>query len=862
MSPRTWLIVAVTSLWLGGTSLAAESVTTGDASAGGLDDVVVTARRVEEPARRVPVSVTAVSAERLDALSINTPLDLNKIAGLGGAPIGGLANVNFSIRGQGTAYGGQPGVISYFGEVPGFPLTYFDLKNVQVIKGPQGTLFGQTSIGGVVLFEPQRPTFSSEGYLDLQGGGHDFAQFEGAVNLPLIADRLAVRVAGQLRDRRGWSTGVYSDGRAPRDLNDVDTASVRVGVRWQVSAAIDSYTLYAQDRLRGHGTSALPYYVDIRFMNPAVRNLQPAAVPALAAAWQFWTGQAPPAGRSFAELLLDAQARQLAAGSRRTFTNYSQRTTTMNRGVINQTDVQIAPALRLRNIAAVRWQTQQGAVWDIDGTDLPLDDVQCRFVPGTTSAQGQCARTGGWPARTVTEELQLQGRAFTDRLRWQLGAFYLQSGLREFREVTGPFIVFARLNADPASAAFCSSLGVVGPCAALSKTTTHSRAVFGEASWPLTERLHLTAGWRDTWDYTRTDTTAKRSYSVSFQGQAVTVPVYGEAPAAGAGVASTVVDLPANSSYTLSLDWQVNDATLVYLAHRKGYKAGGINAVAAPGTPQREYGPEVARDLEAGAKFDGEVGGLRTAFNIAAYRTWHRDIQGGQIIPGIASTVTTNLASATIDGVELEGTLQAAPWLRISANVALTDANYTRWRETSVCSAQYWRPQCAGRAASTPIAIDHAAGLLTIDDQVVGFTPDRFANTSRWQWAVQPTLSLQPWLDADVSLGANVYHRGPYVDSTAVANTSKIAGVPLTSQPTAYGGTTANPYDAPGYTLVDARVDWRNIRGTRLSLSAVATNVANRVYRVSASSAFEIIGDVYTVTGEPRMWFVQAVYRY
>jgi iron complex outermembrane receptor protein len=825
-----------------------------------LEEVTVTARRLEEDIRTVPVSVTLVNSERLEALAINTPLDLNKIAGLGGAPIGGLANVNFSIRGQGTAYGGQPGVISYFAEVPGFPLTYFDLKNVQVIKGPQGTLFGQTSIGGVVLFEPRRPTTALEGYLDVQAGGHRYTQLEGALNVPLFDEHLLIRVAGQLRNRNGWATASYSDGRPPADLNNVDTASLRVAVTWKPVDNFESYTIYAQDAIHSNGTSSLSYYVDSRFMNPGVRNLVPASIPSFAAAWQFWTGASPPPGQSFSQLLQTAHNQQLSNGPLATNTDYSQRTTTVNRGLVNQTNWDISSSLRARNIFGLRWQTLRGAVWDIDGTGLPLDDVQCRFVPGTTSSSGTCADTGGWPARTLTDELQLQGSHWKNRLQWQLGAFYLQGGVRDFLENTGPYVVFGKLFGDPASASFCTSVSVASPCTSLARTTTTSRALFGQLNYELFKGLHVTAGWRETWDYTRTDSTGKASYGVQLNGLTVAVPTYGGSRAAGSTIVSTEVALPANGSYNLSTDWQVTDRTLLYLAHRSGYKAGGINSTASPGTPFRVYGPERARDLELGTKSEWTAGSVHGFVAADFFHTWHRNIQGGQIIPGQASTITTNIANANIDGLELEGTVYATDWFRVSANVALTDARYSKWLETSTCAAQYWRPQCAGLAGSAPILIDHAQGSLTVGGQTLRFTPDRFANTSRWQWAVQPALLLHRWLAADVTVSANVYHRGPYVDSTAVANTSKLVGVPMALEPTALGYSTGNPYDAPGYTLVDLRIDWNRIAGNRLRASASVTNLANKLYRVSSASAFEIIGAAYTVIGEPRMWFAQVAY--
>jgi iron complex outermembrane receptor protein len=821
-----------------------------------LEPVIVTARRTAENLQQVPLAATVVTAQRIETLAINTPLDLNKVAGLGGAPIGSLTNVNFTIRGQGTAFGGQPGVIPYFAEIPGFPLTYFDLDSIQVIKGPQGTLFGESSTGGVVLFEPKRPGNRFGGYLDLQLGNHDYHQVEGALDLPLVEDKLLARVAFQVRERDGWAKGIYSNGLASRDLNNLDNASVRISMVWRPTAQLETYLLYAQDELRNNGNASPLYYIDPRFMNPAVRNLAPASVPSIAAAYQFWTGAAPPAGQTFSQLLTTAFDRQRAAGPLTMLTDYSQRNVTRTHGWISQTTWQVSDRVRIKNIAGLRYASAQGATYDQDATNLPLLDFQCRFAAGATSAASPCAKVGGWPNRTLSEELQVQGRALSDRLSWQVGGFYSQTGIRTYQEDTKPFIVFGSLSGDPASAAFCSSVNVPPPCASLSKSRSHSTAIYGQATFEVVEGVHVTAGYRETWSYARTDTTGKVSYRVPFNGQLIAIPVLGGVPAPGATTVSTVVDLPANGSYDLAIDWQVRDGVLLYAAHRSGYKPGGINATANPGTPQRTFGPERARDVEVGAKTEWSLGTIRGLINLDVFHTWYSDIQEGEIIPGTAQTVTTNLAKASIDGLEIEGTVYPTPWLRLTGNLAYTDADYDEWLEHSTCGAQYWRPQCAGLATSAAIIIDHAKGRLDVAGQSISFKPDRFANASKWQWAIQPALLLRDWLGEDITLSANIYHRGPYVDATAVANTSKTAGVPMVAEKTVFGNTTTDPYDAPGYTLADLRFDWRHVRGSRASLSAGVTNVSDKIYRVSSASAFEIIGDVYSLVGEPRMWFI------
>jgi iron complex outermembrane recepter protein len=255
---------------------------------------------------------------------------------------------------------------------------------------------------------------------------------------------------------------------------------------------------------------------------------------------------------------------------------------------------------------------------------------------------------------------------------------------------------------------------------------------------------------------------------------------------------------------------------------------------------------------------DWTVGRAQGRLNIALFQTWYSDIQLGQIIPGTAQTVTANLADARIRGIEVEASLRPTPWFMLDGNVAYTDGRYTRWSEQTSCAAQFWRPQCVGLPGTTTITIDHANGRLQLAGQELLFNPDRFANTSKWQWSVRPTLVLKPLLGEDIRISANIYGRTAYVDATAVANSSKIAGLPSAPLLTVFGNETTDPYTAPGYGLVDLRIDWQRVGGSRLSLGFGVTNLTDKVYRVSSASAFEIIGAVYSLVGEPRMFFVSA----
>ncbi|ARR55279.1 hypothetical protein HY78_18430 [Rhizorhabdus wittichii DC-6] len=208
-----------------------------------LEEIVVTARRREESLQSVPVSVTALTGQALAAGGVKNVVDLQfKTPGLTTVGAGGSRTQTvFAIRGQTQAYGGSfPGVISYFADVPitnQAATPFLDLQNVQVLKGPQGTLFGRNTTGGAVLFNPQRPTSDFGGYALVKVGNYNLRHAEGALNVPIIPDVLTVRLAAQRIKRDGY-TLVITDG-SHRD--NVNSHAYRASLLFTPSESFTNY---------------------------------------------------------------------------------------------------------------------------------------------------------------------------------------------------------------------------------------------------------------------------------------------------------------------------------------------------------------------------------------------------------------------------------------------------------------------------------------------------------------------------------------------------------------------------------------------------------------------------------------------
>ena len=207
------------------------------------DNIVVTARRREERLQDVPAAVTVVGAAQIQAQSITRVNDVARsVAGLQLTPSTlGNSLPLFTIRSQRQADAiltNDPSVSVYFADVVqarphGINGSMFDIAAVQVLKGPQGTLFGRNSTGGAILITPQAPTTKFEGYVQGALGNYDLRRFEAVVNAPLT-DTLQVRLGGQITRRDGYVRALTTGGR----IDNERTESWRASVRWRPTAGL------------------------------------------------------------------------------------------------------------------------------------------------------------------------------------------------------------------------------------------------------------------------------------------------------------------------------------------------------------------------------------------------------------------------------------------------------------------------------------------------------------------------------------------------------------------------------------------------------------------------------------------------
>lgn len=246
------------------TAPAQDRTATEQANTASISDIVVTARRKEERLQDVPVAVTAFSGDALARANINRVDDLmTKTPGLTVQPASfGRAAVSFGIRSQRqylTYLTVDQSVGVYMDEVfqsrsNGLNSTLFDLESVQVLKGPQGTLFGRNTPGGAILFTSARPTDQFEGFARLAAGNYNLRRGEGAINVPL-ADSLQLRIAGSFSKHDGYTRNL--NGPA---LDDEDTSAYRASLNFEPSDRLRNLLIVSGMRQVEHGQAykALP----------------------------------------------------------------------------------------------------------------------------------------------------------------------------------------------------------------------------------------------------------------------------------------------------------------------------------------------------------------------------------------------------------------------------------------------------------------------------------------------------------------------------------------------------------------------------------------------------------------------------
>ena len=581
----------------------------------GLEEIVVTARRREENIQKVPIAITVVSQQALQNNNVQTLGDLQYLVpSLSSSGQLNRDNLNVSIRGQGSNSVSQPGVITYINEVPiptdangwlaGGPGLFFDLENLQVLKGPQGTLFGRNSVGGALLLQTARPTNSFDGRIQLGYGNYNNREVDGAVNVPIVNDTLLARVAFSGQKRDGF-TKILGEPGHPNgiDADDRDFWAVRGTVTFRPNGEVQNDTIATYQNYNNHGS---PWFITA--VNPAGGQIP---VPVFYPTYAALFAQQQALG-IHTHLPLDVQIE--SRGS--------------NLSVDNITRVDLTDHVTFRNIFGYD-VSNTTTTNDQDSTNLPILENSNTPTDDTV--------------HQFTEEAQLLGKSFGERLNWIAGAFDLRQSppadfVRNTSEIFGGFTDRGYKRGDKSKALYAQG--------------TYDLAA-------LVNGLGVTAGLRYTWD---------DRFQCSYVG-----------PLSSAHCAVTSEAKSSALTWTGGLNYELTPETLLYLTSRRGYRAGGSNGVDTTGASLPNFGPEFVTDVELGVKSSGKVGEIPVHANAAVYYQRYSQIQVQQyiVVGGVPLGVTANAAAARLWGLELEAQAQLTNDLQVGASFDSLHFAYT-----------------------------------------------------------------------------------------------------------------------------------------------------------------------------------------
>ncbi len=641
-------------------------------TAGGLEEIVVTATRHEESLSRVPISVSAFTKETLDVKGIKDIGDVARFTP--GVTFDASQSNAIAIRGISSSGGsGTTGI--YIDDVPiqvrelGFNsddalLKVFDLERIEVLRGPQGTLFGAGSEGGTVRYITTAPSLTKTSVYAktetsyTQGG--DLSYEAGvAAGGPIVDGKFGMRASAWYRRDGGWIDRVDPTTLQPVDknANHDETIVLRVAALWQPTEALSiAPSVFYQDRKRNDVTIYWP-----NISNPNKDRYFSANPTARSEPDKFYL----PSLNIQADLgpvkLISTTAyfhRDEVSGYDGTLYNLGYYQTIFN------------PA---------NGNTYPGAaffpVLDGSGVHLPPGLQNYRAPASVTNQQ-----------ENITQEIRLQSNDPTARLSWTAGVFYSLNRQYSLEEIHDPMAdaFFNQLIGMPIAAYFGTPLNPDGSSVLpmgdsyFNRLTSHDRQIagFGEVNFNLTDTLKLTGGLR----------VSKTSFSIS----SLSDGPQNSGPRPGSNASSEKPVTP-----KLSLQWQADPSDMYYFTYAKGFRSGGGNPsipydptfvnttlgctqdflnlkiTHAPAT----YKSDTVQSFEVGAKnnFNNRV---RLASSIY-YVKWN-SIQGNVVPPICQIQFTDNLGDAVSKGFDVQADFQVTDALTIDSSFGYTDARYTK----------------------------------------------------------------------------------------------------------------------------------------------------------------------------------------
>ncbi|MBB5684345.1 TonB-dependent receptor [Sphingobium boeckii] len=669
-------------------------------------DIIVTATRRSEALADVPIAVSAVTAESLQNSGASDIRQLNQLApSLLVSSTGSEANGSARIRGIGTV-GDNPGLESsvavfidgVYRSRTGAGLNELgEIERVEVLRGPQGTLFGRNASAGLINIISKRPSFEFGVNAEATYGNYDFMRFAGGVTGP-ITESIAARLDGVYVKRDGFYDNVTQAGGSEGKINDRDRYFLRGQLLFEPNDAL-SVRLIGDYTHRDESCCGAVYIATKETTDPTANpasttgGVNPDNAFVYSASNRI-VNVLQSLGGTVTYPPQNPYARNASVSPGRTYRN-----TTKDWGVSGELNYDFGGAT-LTSISAYRYYKAGGA-GDVDYSNV---DLTYRADDGNSYRR----------FKTFTQELRLQGSAFNDKLDWLVGGYYGNEKLQvvdniKFGSQYGAFAacrIVATVNPaavlrDPTAPGCLSAAGRVtltnafgaaaplmiggidrlstvnnvGDVRSVYNQQSENYALFTHNIINITDTLNLTLGARYTHEKKDFDADFNNNNTICPAQQAALGPLLGNPALAALAGGIVTLTCTGNSSSSLNsldlqdsfkdsewtgtavLSWKPTDQLLTYASYSKGYKAGGYNldrsdlggltGVFSPRTnadaPGLRFEPEKVDSYEIGLKYNGRKFNLNVAAFRQEFKTFQLNTFNGSIF------IVQNIAACDTD---------------------------------------------------------------------------------------------------------------------------------------------------------------------------------------------------------------------
>ena len=588
-----------------------------------LEEVIVTAERRSESLQDVPMSVTVFSGDKVSDAGISGLADIALQTPNLNLTSFNIAEPQIFLRGIGStndSAASDPAVAVFVDEVylgrPGGASTdLYDLDRIEVLRGPQGTLYGKNVAGGAINYFTKKPQQEFEAKAGVTVGDYDYYRLGGYVNGPLT-DTLAGKFTASVRERNGYAKNITTG----QDLEDLSSQSFRAQLLFTPTDRVDVLlgVDYTDSSSNGESRFITENYT------PALTGL--ASIPAL----------------------LDIQAESIAGLDERESSHaVIQHSDKEIFGFIGRVDWDTDWAV-LTSITAYR-ESDSSWLQSLTPTEAapPILTDPSR-VPGLSEVNDGANET----ADQISQEFRLSSEG--DILKWVVGLYYIKENVKRdenFETYWDPRTPLAGLS--PGNVTYFQD------------ATTESYAVFGQATWNATDWMALTLGTRYTEDDKEITQSAVNNLDTPIGGIPLVAPGY--APVSGS-------DSWSDTTLRASVDFNVFDQ-LLYVTYSEGFKSGIFpSTVASAEAAVTAIDPEQATNIEIGAKTEWLDSRLR--FNIAYFDLDYEDLQVFFLQDNV---LNTGNADAEVSGVELDFAAAIAESFMLTGSFATMDGEYSEY---------------------------------------------------------------------------------------------------------------------------------------------------------------------------------------